>query len=109
MDQDADGIDPMSDIYDSQDTGWTGDTCLGPDEGDVSCRDVGYGDEYWLHSASLYWYGDTWTFGGGVRNVFDTSPPLVDGNEVLAVNNVPIGAGYDLRGRTFFLNVVWRP
>jgi iron complex outermembrane receptor protein len=109
VDQDVDGIDPMSDIYDSQDTGWTGDTCLGPDEGDVLCRDVGYGDDYWLHSASVYYYGDTWTLGAGIRNVFDTSPPLVDGNEVLAVNNVPIGYGYDLRGRTFFINLAWRP
>lgn len=109
VDQDEDGIDPMSDIFDSPDTGFIGDTCKGPTEGDVLCRDVGFGDAYWLHSASVYYYGDTWTIGAGVRNVFDTKPPLVDGNEVLAVNNVPIGYGYDLRGRTFFVNLSWRP
>lgn len=102
VDQDPDGIDEMDDIY------GIADTCLGPPT-DVLCRDVGFGDDYWLHSASLYYYGDTWTVGVGVRNVFDTAPPLVDGSEVLSINNVPIGYGYDLRGRTFFVNMVWRP
>ena len=45
----------------------------------------------------------------GIRNVFDTAPPFVDGTEVLSINNVPIGYGYDLRGRTFFVNLIWRP
>jgi iron complex outermembrane receptor protein len=33
---------------------------------------------------------------------------MVDGsefNDVLAINNTPIGYGYDLRGRTYFMNV----
>ena len=102
VDQDPDGIDEMDDIY------GIADTCLGPPD-DVLCRDVGFGKAYWLHSASLYYYGDTWTLGAGIRNVFDKKPPLVDGTEVLSVNNVPIGYGYDLRGRTFFLNLTWRP
>lgn len=102
VDQDVDGIDEFDDIY------GIADTCLGPPD-DVLCRDVGFGDDYWLHSASIYYYGDTWTIGAGVRNVFDEAPPLVDGTEVLSVNNVPIGYGYDLRGRTFFVNLSWRP
>ena len=102
VDQDKDGIDEFDDIY------GIADTCLGPPD-DVKCRDVGYGAEYWLHSASVYYYGDTWVLGAGVRNVFDTAPPMVDGTEVLSVNNVPIGYGYDLRGRTFFVNLTWRP
>ncbi|MEJ2402601.1 MAG: TonB-dependent receptor, partial [Xanthomonadales bacterium] len=65
-------------------------------------------DEYWLHSASLYWYGDSWTVGAGIRNVFDEAPPKVDPNEVTAVKNVPIGANYDLFGRVYFFNVSWR-
>ena len=100
--QDPDGVDDWDDI-----TGGS-DTCQGPPN-DVLCRDVGFGDEYWLHSASIYYYGDTWTLGAGLRNVFDTHPPFVDGTEVLSVNNVPIGYGYDLRGRTLFVNLVWRP
>jgi iron complex outermembrane receptor protein len=56
----------------------------------------------------VYWYGDTITIGAGVRNVFDEDPPLVDGTEILGINRVPIGAGYDLFGRTYFVNLVWR-
>ena len=100
--QSPDGVDEFDDIN------GIADTCLGPPD-DVLCRDYGDGDDYWLNSMSLYYYGDTWTFGGGIRNVFDQAPPFVDGSEVLSVNNVPIGYGYDLRGRTFFLNLVWRP
>jgi iron complex outermembrane receptor protein len=100
VEQDPLGIDPFGNVFDGG-----GDTCLGPASGDVNCRDVGFADDYFLHSASIYYYGDVWTFGGGVRNVFDTEPPLVDGSEVLAVNNVPIGVGYDLNGRVYFFNI----
>ena len=86
----------------------TADTCLGPAGGDFNCRDVAFADDYFLHSMSLYFYGDVWTFGGGIRNVFNEAPPLVDpdeGLEVTSVNNVPVGYGYHLNGRTYFLNV----
>jgi iron complex outermembrane receptor protein len=53
----------------------------------------------------VYFYGDRWTFGGGIRNVFNEEPPFVDGTEILAVNNAPIGYGYDLNGRTYFFNI----
>jgi iron complex outermembrane receptor protein len=96
--QDLEDIDEFSDIN------GTADTCLGP-PGDVLCRDIGSTGDYFLHHTSLYYYGDVWTFGGGIRNVFDREPPIVDGTEILAVNNTPLGYGYDLRGRTFFLNV----
>lgn len=99
--QDPAGVDPFSDINGSA------DTCLGPPD-DVLCRDYADTGDYWLHSASIYWYGDSWTLGAGVRNVFDESPPLVDPSEVTSINNVPLGFGYDLMGRVYFLNVVWR-
>ncbi len=95
-------VDALSDAYIAS------DTCFGPPL-DVLCRDYGDTDEYWLHAASLYWYGDTITVGAGIRNVFDETPPLVDGSEILSINNVPIGAGYDLMGRTYFVNLIWRP
>ena len=104
----APNVDEFDDIYGSAGTGFLSDTCLGPPD-DVYCRDYADIDSYWLHSASLYWYGDTFTIGGGIRNVFDEAPPRVDGNEVLAINNVPIGGSYDLFGRTFFFNLIWRP
>jgi len=104
VEQDEEYIDPYSDIYDSQNTGFTGDTCLGPDNGDVLCRDVGYADDYILHSLGVTYIADTWTLRVGARNIFDEEPPVVDGNEVSALNNAPIGYGYDLNGRTFFVS-----
>jgi iron complex outermembrane receptor protein len=100
----------QEEFVDDWDNAITGisDTCYGPPD-DVLCRDYADTDEYWLHSASLYWYGDTFTVGAGIRNVFDEEPPFVDATEYTAINRVPIGAGYDLFGRVYFFNVVWRP
>lgn len=83
-----------------------GDTCLGPPD-DLLCRDVAWASEYMVHRASFGYNADTWAVIAGVRNVFDEAPPEVDGSEILSVNNSPIGAGYDLNGRVFFLNVGW--
>ncbi|HEX5787157.1 MAG TPA: TonB-dependent receptor [Woeseiaceae bacterium] len=95
-------VDPFDDVF----TGLA-DTCLGPANGDVNCRNVGYAENYFVHDASIYYYGDTWTIGGGLRNVFNEDPPLVDGASVFSFNNVPFGAGYDILGRTLFANVVY--
>jgi iron complex outermembrane receptor protein len=80
-------------------------TCLGEANGDVDCRDVGFANDYFRHDMSLSYDGGDWFVRGGVRNVFDKKPPLVDGDEVLARRNYPIGAGYDAFGRTYFFNV----
>ena len=98
VEQDIDGLDDFDDIDGAS------DTCLGGDT-DVLCRDVGFAGKYITHAASIYYYGDTWNVGVGVRNIFEEEPPQVDSSEVLSSNNVPIGAGYDLQGRTFFMNV----
>ncbi len=84
------------------------DTCGGPALGDVNCRDVGFADNYFVHDASVYYYGDRWTLGAGVRNVLNEEPPKVDGTEVFSFKNIPFGAGYDIFGRTLFLNAVFR-
>lgn len=83
-----------------------GDTCLGPPN-DLLCRDVAWASEYMIHRASVGYSADTWGVIAGVRNVFDEPPPQVDGSEISSINNSPIGAGYDLNGRVFFLNVGW--
>jgi len=99
VDQDPAGVDDWSDIFGDS------DTCLGPTRGDVLCRDVAFADEYFLHSASVYYRRDWWSIGAGIRNVFDAPPPMVDAGEGLAqVRNMPRGMGYDLNGRTFFFN-----
>lgn len=103
VDQDVDLIDPFSDIYDTNDIGTTSDTCLGGDTG-VICRDVGFADNYLVHSLSLSYIEDNWAVTVGARNFTNKVPPLVDGSEVTSMNNSPIGYGYDLMGRTLYVN-----
>jgi len=123
--QQADGIDPFSDAFgrgpDGQPTGFTSNTCLGNGSGansgpngefvadgvvagdGVFCRDVGFADDYFVHTISLrYDFSDDITLRAGVTNLLDDSPPLIDTNEVFGVSNTPIGNGYDLNGREFF-------
>ena len=104
VEQDVDFIDDFGNALGSGD-GTLADTCLGATLGDVDCKDVGFADDYYTHAFSFYYYGDVWTLGGGIRNVFDEEPPVVDPTEVLSTRNSPIGYGYDLNGRTYFLNI----
>ncbi len=69
------------------------------------CRDVYFTNDYWLHNTSVTYSHDTWVFNMGVRNVFNREPELVDTGGVFGVRNVPIGVGYDVLGRTAFVNV----
>ena len=78
-------------------------TCAGPDAGDENCRTIWSADTYVLHNASVAYREDSWSLLVGVNNVFDKKPALVDGSEVFSVNNVPLGNGYDLNGREFFV------
>ena len=113
--QQADGIDPLDDAFGSLGTGFFGDTCTGNGTANVAgdgvfCRDVGFADAYFVHTAALrYEFSDWLTLRAGVTNVFDTDPPLVDCNEVGAcISNTPLGNGYDLNGREFFGSVNMR-
>lgn len=83
----------------------TNTTCLGADNGDVDCGPVYFADDYFLHSISARYRGDDWGILVGVNNVFDEEPALVDPREVFSVSNVPIGNGYDLNGRQYFVRV----
>jgi len=94
--QDSEFVDAFDDV-----TG-IGDTCL---PGDCLARDIGFADEYFNHTASIRYSGETWTAVFSVRNVFDKAPPFVDTSEVFAIRNRPIGVGYDFFGRTFGFNV----
>lgn len=130
VEQQADGIDPLADAFgygpdgevvDTNGDGqpdFFGNTCLGggsrdangnpdgivPGDG-VYCRDVGFADEQFLHSASIRYRTDRWTLLVGVDNLFNTAPPLVDGNEVFSIANSALGSGYDYDGREFFASV----
>ena len=117
VEQDPDGIDPLSDAFgngpDGNPTGFLGDTCLGggtanvPGDG-VFCRDVGFADEWFEHTASIRWDNGTIRIIAGVTNIFDTDPPLIDTNEVFGISNTPIGNGYNLDGREFFGQILYR-
>ena len=73
---------------------------------DVLCRPLARTDDYWLHNTSLSWFPREWLFTFGVRNVFDRDPPLLDtAAPETQLFNLPLGAGYDLFGRTFFVSV----
>lgn len=102
VNQDRDARDDFSDIF------GIADTCLGAANGDVDCRDVGFADNYFVHSVSMYYLGDTWTVGGGLRNVFNAAPPFFDPTESPTRTNASYGSGYDLFGRTAFVNVVYK-
>ena len=56
------------------------------------------------HSLSLSYIEDNWALTLGARNITNEAPPMVDGSEVSSINNAPIGYGYNLMGRSLFLN-----
>ena len=66
-----------------------------------------YTEAQFVHGASIRWEGDTWTFAGGVRNIFDEHPPAVSPDVVAtSAGNVPLNAtAYDVLGRTFFTTI----
>ena len=99
--QDIDGVDSFDNISGGSDTcGLNGEAVL--------CRDYAEANSYQIHTASLYYDGDDWTLGFGVRNVFDDAPPRVDGTEITSINNVPLGYGYNVAGRQYFVNFAYR-
>lgn len=117
VEQDPEGIDPLSDAFgngpDGNPTGFIGDTCTGGGSANVAgdgvfCRDVGFADEWFEHTASIRWDNGTIRIIAGVTNIFDTAPPLIDTNEVFGISNVPIGNGYNLDGREFFGQLLYR-
>lgn len=123
VEQDADGIDDFSDAFGYNpdgtlnEDGYFSDTCLGSGsrtggvvDGVVAgdgrfCRDVGFAEAQFLHTVSLRYRTDQMTMIVGVNNIFNTAPPLVDSNEVLAIANTAIGNGYDYQGREFFASI----
>lgn len=126
VEQDSAGIDAFADAFgrgpDGFPVGVVGDTCLGNGSGSnpgggafvpngrvpgdgIFCRDVGFAKAQFQHTVSLRYRADTWSVLLGVSNIFDTAPPLVDSSEVLAINNVAIGNGYNYDGREFFMSV----
>ncbi len=87
----------------------TGDTCLGPEEGDVLCRDIGASRSFYFnHTVSFSMARESYQFSAGVRNLTDVEPPFVDESEVFAWSNTPLGASYDLMGRAVYASFSYR-
>jgi iron complex outermembrane receptor protein len=120
VEQQKDGIDPLADAFgigpDGNAAGVSSDTCLGNGTrnadgtprvaGDgLFCRDVGFAGKYFTHTVGIRYRDDVWTLRAGITNLFDRSPPLVDGNEVFSIANTAIGSGYDYNGREFFMAI----
>lgn len=79
------------------------DTCLGPPN-DLLCRDHRAAGDHHIHRLSVGYRANTWNVLLGVRNVFDTPPPMVDSTETsYQINNAAMG--YSIGGRTYFLGV----
>jgi len=108
VEQDEDQIDDWGNAFGlANDEGRfiESETCYGETRGDVNCRDVGFIKNYVVHTASAYYRRDNMIVGFGVRNLFDKEPPMVDGSEITSKSNVPLGYGYNVNGRNFFMNV----
>ena len=92
---------------------WTVDYIKGTNDRFIT-EDLGYDPatydfrlpDYWLHTASLRYETKQFSLSMGVRNVFNKKPPQITAEDpfVNTIGNVPLQAGFDMRGRTFFVN-----
>lgn len=122
--QDPAFVDVFSDAFgfgpNGQPTGVVANTCLGggsrtngvpngivPGDG-VYCRNIGFADEWFEHTASVRWDNGSFRIIAGVTNLFNTAPPRVDSSEVFSIANTPLGAGYNLDGREYFAQLLYR-
>ena len=121
--QDPDGVDLFADAFGNGPDGnpainddgvqFFSDTCTGggtatvPGDGNF-CRDVGFADEWFEHTISLRWDNGDYRVIAGITNLFNEDPPLIDTNEVFGISNTPIGNGYDLDGREYFVQLLAR-
>lgn len=61
-------------------------------------------DETWYQDLSLTYDMDKFSLTGGIQNLWDKEPPLIDTGRGPNRNNAVSSSGYDFIGRTFFLN-----
>ena len=72
------------------------------------CIKAHAGDSLWYHDLSLTYEADEWSVTGGIRNLADEEPPLIDQGQGPARMNMVVQSTYDLYGRRFFLNATKR-
>ncbi|GAA0363037.1 TonB-dependent receptor [Bowmanella denitrificans] len=71
---------------------------------EIQCRPVWYTEDYYTHDIALNWSQDNYSVTFGIRNVFNDAPPKADDAGVFSNRNIPLGIGYDVFGRTAYLN-----
>ncbi len=103
-------IDPFDDLPGTLGTGFNPRTCTGngtanvPSDG-IFCRAIGFTTAYFVHNMSASYSFGAFSITGGVSNIFNNSPPLVDPGEATTIANVPIGSRFDLNGREYFISL----
>ncbi len=74
---------------------------------ETSCRPLSRTPDYFLHNASiLYTSPGLWSVILGVTNVFDNPPPLLSNDSFATTElNIPLGAGFNVTGRSYFMSL----
>ena len=65
---------------------------------------VDFVDPVWYHDVSLSYSHDRYSITFGVNNIGDRDPPIVNSSLDNQRNSAVTSSGYDLFGRTFFIN-----
>ena len=58
----------------------------------------------WYNDLSFSYFADTWVVTGGIKNIFDEEPPIIDMNAGSNRLGRVTSSGYDQFGRAFFMN-----
>lgn len=61
----------------------------------------------WYQDVSFAYRQDTWSLTFGVNNLFDKLPPRISGGAGSNRANLVTSSGYDLTGRSYFMNVAF--
>ena len=62
-------------------------------------------DDVFYHDIAARYNGDGWSAQLGIQNIADTEPEKVSDVVVLFAGNAAYNTRYDMRGRTFFVNL----
>lgn len=73
--------------------------------GNGPCVKKAFGDSVIYHDLSGNYTRDDWSLSFGIRNLADEQPPLITQGEGTSRFNHVVQSGYDLDGRSFFLNL----
>ncbi len=73
--------------------------------GNGPCVKKAFGDSVLYHDLSANYTQDEWSLSFGIRNLADEKPPQITQGQGSSRFNHVVQSGYDLDGRSFFLNL----